>query len=170
MYNVTFPKEYRTYPRQTSGIVALDNINLETIQAYIDKQALFLFGKLCRANTSFYVKRVFIGRLAMYKYECTLNRKCTLSSLYNMLRLLSKYDMYDVLNAYIATSTVPPKHIFKRLINSSISAYESCQAGWTSADMLILVRRMWVDCGHCVKYIVIMFMTLLKLLDLHHVN
>ena len=89
-----FFKRIQGLPRQTSGIVALDNINLETIQAYIDKQALFLFGKFCRANTSFYFKRVFIGRLAMYKYECASNSKCTLSPLHNMLRLLNKYDLY----------------------------------------------------------------------------
>ena len=67
-----FSKIIQGLPRQTSGSVSLDNINLETIQTYIDKQALFLFGKLCRANTSFYFKRVFIVRIAVYKYKLAL--------------------------------------------------------------------------------------------------
>jgi hypothetical protein len=174
-----FSKRIQGLPKQTSGIVALDNINLETIQAYIDKQALFLFGKLCRANTGFYFKRVFIGRLTMYKYECISQSKCTLSPLYNMLRLLYKYDMHDVLDTYIATSTVPPKQIFKRLVNSSISAYESSVRLYEMSIRLDLCRyvnirsenvnRLWTLCqiyhGHFYDFAKIVKLASCKLIS-----
>jgi len=56
-------------------------------------------------------------------------------------------SLYDVLDDYIATSTVLPKHVFKRLMNTFQHmnhryVFMKCQSGWTSADMLILDRRM----------------------------
>jgi len=122
-----FSKKIQGLPKQTASLVSLDNLKLRTIQAYIDKQALLLLGRLCRSSCGYYFKQLFIGRLAQYICNGVLNNRCYRSPCFNMFRLIQKYSLCDDVNEYIMSSNMHNKAKWSLLINNNIQRVESIE-------------------------------------------
>jgi hypothetical protein len=119
-----FCKKIQGFPICTASPVVADALGLISVQCYIDRACLLLFRRLCRLNSSFALKSVFISRIT--KYEC-ISSHCKGSSkhsspILNMFTLLEQYTLTDALTDYVLSSETSTKTQWSKLVNDKITA------------------------------------------------
>ena len=123
-----FMKKVQGLSKRTPNVIVQDTLKVTSLQGYIDQQSLLLLGKLCNARSMFVFKQMFLFRFGQFKCKmATVHKKKfdTKSPVYNMLRLVFKYDLCDEINNYINTSQFQKKHIWSQIVKDKINAYET---------------------------------------------
>ena len=112
-------------PRLTRTDVALGLVGISSIEAYIDMQKLNFLGILCRADSSFIVKYLFLYRLHQYKLQCRVKQKGFVTDIF---RIICKYSLDCYLHDFIAHGTFPSKYVWKKRCKTAIWSYE--ESAW----------------------------------------
>ena len=114
------------FPKLTRTDVALGLIGISSLEAYIDMQKQNFLGKLCRADSTFIVKYLFIYRLHQYRLRCRgLQQKGFIADLDRITR---KYSLETYINDFITYGTFPSKREWKTCCKVAIWTYE--ESAW----------------------------------------
>ena len=96
--------------------VALSLIGAISLEYEIQKRKRILFGQLCRLDTYFAVKRLFLYRLTS-KY---IFNDIDHSFIYDVFQFFAKYNLEHLIVDFVNTGNFPAKHSWKRILNSKI--------------------------------------------------
>ena len=102
--------------KYTRTCVALGLIGAVSVECEIEKRKGILFGQLCRLDTRFAVKRLFLYRLTSKYIHNDRDR----GLIADMFQILSKYDIEYVVADFVRTGVFPSKYTWKRLLSSKI--------------------------------------------------
>ena len=103
----------------TRTFVALSLFGTSSFKYVIHKRKLILFGQLCRLDTFYAAKRLFIYRITSQ----FLFQDISCGFISDIFELLRVYDLEDVLNDYMNTGKFMSKYSWKRLINSKLKSW-----------------------------------------------
>ena len=90
--------KHSTLSHHTRTDMAFSLLGVFSIEIDIDFRKLNLFGQFCRLNSDIWVKTVFLNRLTSYIPECNHRQEGFIP---DIVRLLEKYQLRDILSAYI---------------------------------------------------------------------
>ena len=99
------------------GLLAICPIEVE-----IDLRQLVLFGQLCRLNSNFWAKIMFLNRLTSFK----INPRIQTGFIVEINRLLQKYNLEHILDAYLNDGVFPRKFAW----NIIIKTHENAKLSW----------------------------------------
>ena len=109
-------KSMQNMDRRTITCVALRLLGASSLIFEIHKRKLTLFGQLCRLDTFYAAKRLFLYRLTS-QY---LFRNITYGFIYDIFQLLKDYDFEYVLTDFMNSGRFLSKYCWKRLVNSKL--------------------------------------------------
>lgn len=109
-------KVIQSLPKSSRTDIVLSSIGILPIEAEIDKRKLLFFGQLCRLDNDTTVKKLFIHRLCDYKNHSSRVR----GFIPDICRIINKYDLNDILNAYCNAGVSPTKATWKRIVSGNI--------------------------------------------------
>jgi hypothetical protein len=98
----------------TSGSAARGLLGLLSIEAEIEKRKLYFLGRLLNMGAGAPCSRVFFIRLFRWKWN--YDKKLT-GFVPDIVEILVKYDILEVLITYILTNDFPTKTLWKKTIN-----------------------------------------------------
>ena len=140
-------KVIQSIPRLSRTDIVLSSLGMLPMEAEIDKRKLVFFGQLCRLDTNTTVKKMFANRLCEYN-NCPIRVKGFIPDL---VRIVSKYSLTDVLTTFSSTGVFPSKYTWKRLVSSSVK----------SKHAFLLQSRVMADVTMC-DYSIIQSLSELK--------
>ncbi|CAB4004395.1 Hypothetical predicted protein [Paramuricea clavata] len=101
----------------TSGSAAQGLLGLLSVEAEIDKRKLYFLGRLINMGAGAPCRRVFFIRLLRWKWNC--GKKLT-GFVPDIVEILAKYDVLQVLITYILTNDFPIKTLWKKNVNKHV--------------------------------------------------
>ncbi|CAB4026160.1 Hypothetical predicted protein, partial [Paramuricea clavata] len=101
----------------TSGSAARGLLGLLSVEAEIDKRKLYFLGRLINMGAGAPCRRVFFIRLLRWKWNC--GKKLT-GFVPDIVEILAKYDLLQVLITYILTNDFPIKTLWKKTVNKHV--------------------------------------------------
>ena len=105
-----------TSTRTRTG-TALSLLGVFLIETDIEFRKLTLFGQFCRLNSDIWVKKMCLNRLTSYIAEFNHRQE---GSVPDIVRLLEKYELRDILSTYAENGTFPTSYAWKRLLKSKL--------------------------------------------------
>ena len=117
-------KRMQSLSMYTRTDIALGLLAIFPIEVEIDLRKLVLFGQLCRLNSNFWAKTMFLNRLTSFK----INPRKQTGFIVEINRLLQKYNFEHILDAYLNDGTFPGKFAWKRMIKTK--AHENARLSW----------------------------------------
>ena len=112
----------------THSEAALGCLGLWSTMAYVDKTKLLFFGNLCRASPNLLHKRIFTARLFSALWSET---KKSYGFIPDIIRILTKYSLYNYLEIYLESLQFPSKPTWKKLVSERI--HHSENTAWREA-------------------------------------
>lgn len=124
--------------RQTRTCVAQGLIGSFSLQNEVHKRKATFFGQLCRLDTYFAVKRLFVKRLI--SYYCFEGKNYGFIS--DIIRLLQFYNLEHFLTGYLNFGKFPTKYRWKKLLNEQLigSAILSTQDEANREDLVRFLK------------------------------
>ena len=101
----------------TSGSAARGLLGLLSVEAEIDKRKLYFLGRLINMGAGAPCRRVFFIRLLRWKWN--YSKKLT-GFVPDIVKILTKYDLLEVLTTYILTNDFPIKPLWKKTVNKHV--------------------------------------------------
>ena len=112
-------KHIQCIPRQSRTVVCLSLLGKAPIEFEIDKRKLIFFGQLCRLSVDHFSRKIFFVRLSQF-----LNNVRPISGLIpEIVRLLTKYDLYAALLDFCNSGAFPTKGAWKHVVNVQIMSF-----------------------------------------------
>ena len=108
--------------KQTRSDMCESLLGLLPIIAEIDIKKLQFFGRLCKLDTTYLTKRIFLTRLFSYMLNPSAKHR---GFIQDIIRILTKYSLYPALAKYMESGTFPSKSEWKRSVRSSVTSYHS---------------------------------------------
>jgi len=102
--------------KYTNTVLSYLTIDLVPVQLEIDYRMWLMFGQLCRLDTSYLAKQIFVHRLVRFVNLDRQSREFTP----DMFRLLQKYELVQYLEVFCTTGVFPSKFSWKRTLKSMI--------------------------------------------------
>ena len=118
-------KHMQSLSKRTRTDAALSLLGVYPIELEIDSRKLTLFGQMCRLNSNSWVKNVFLNRLTSFTTHSNGRQTGFIADIF---RLLGKYQLRHVLEAYLESSIFPSKFAWKRILKSTL--HESAISSW----------------------------------------
>ena len=109
--------------RRTRTDISLSLVGSHSLEAEIDSRKLQLFGQFCRLRINHWLRHVFINRLTAF----FVNGASQTGFIPDVVRLLEKYNLSCVLDAYLRDSAFPSKFTWKRMVKYEIHSRELYQ-------------------------------------------
>ena len=109
---------------------ALSLLGVFPIETDIDFRKLTIIGQFCRLNSDIRVKRMFLNRLTSYIAERNQRQEGFVP---DIVRLLEKYELSDILSTYVENGTFPTSLAWKRLLKSKL--HQSAISTWDSRTL-----------------------------------
>ena len=104
--------------------IALDLLAMFPIEAEIDLRKLILFCQLCRLNSIFRVKTMFLNRLTYFK----INPSKQTGFIVEIDKILQKYQLSHILSSDLQDGVFPGKIAWKRMIKAN--AHATAKTAW----------------------------------------
>ena len=104
-------------PMYTSTIFVLNSLGTTPIEHAIDHKKLIFFGQLCRLPAHYLAKQLFVNRLLRF---VSGDRQCQ-GFIPDIYRLLTKYNMHDILSVFIQTANFPSKNMWATFVGKCIT-------------------------------------------------
>ena len=123
-------KHMQSLNLRTRTDVTLSLLGIFPIEIDIDFRKLTPFGQFCRLNSNIWVKTVFLNRLTSYIAKCNHKQEGFVP---DVVRLLEKYQLIDILYTYIEKGTFPTSFAWKRLLKSKL--HHSAISTWNSRTL-----------------------------------
>ena len=117
-------KRMQSLNMHTRTDIALGLLAMFPLEDEIDIRKLVLFGQLCRLNSNFWVKTMFLNRLTSFK----INPSKQTGFIVEIDRLLQKYDLSHILLAYLQDGVFPGKFAWKHMIKAKV--HENARLCW----------------------------------------
>ena len=111
--------------KRTRTDAALSLLGVFPIELEIDSRKLTLFGQMCRLNSNSWVKNQFLNRLTSFTTHSNGRQTGFIADIF---RLLGKYQLRHVLEAYLESSIFPSKFAWKRILKSTL--HKSAISSW----------------------------------------
>ena len=109
-------KSMQNMDRNTRTCVALSLFGTSSLKYVIHKRKLTLFGQLCRLDTFYAAKRLFLYRItSQFLFE-----DITCGFIPDLFQLLKDYDLDYVLNDFMNSGQFITKYSWKRLVSSKL--------------------------------------------------
>ena len=108
----------------TSGSASRGLLGLLTIEAEIDRRKLYFLGRLILMSYGIACRRIFLVRLTRWKWNSTNKMKGFLP---DIVRILHKYDLMDILTEYILLDRFPSKYLWKKIVREHVYAHHNRQ-------------------------------------------
>ena len=111
-------KSMQNMNRNTRTYVALSLFGTSSLKYVIHKRKLTLFGQLCRLDTFYAAKRLFLYRItSQFLFE-----DITCGFIPDLFQLLKDYDLDYVLNDFMNSGQFITKYSWKRLVSSKLKS------------------------------------------------
>jgi hypothetical protein len=108
------------FPKRTATVIALSMMGVTSIEGQINRKKLIFLGRLCRLNSKYASKRVFLMRLCTYLWMPG-EMKGFIPEITN---ILSMYQLNSYLEVYLMEAVFPDKKQWKRIIDEAIQIKE----------------------------------------------
>ena len=134
--------------RNTRTCVALSSLGIMSLNYTILKRKLTLFGQLCRLDTSYAAKRLFLYRLSSHY----LYNSIEFGFIPDIYKLIREYDLENVLMDYMSSGVFMSKYSWKKLTNMKLKVYsDSDVIGQALSDGPIWERAVHSFCRECLS-------------------
>ncbi|MCG8077812.1 MAG: hypothetical protein JAY75_16450 [Candidatus Thiodiazotropha taylori] len=117
-------KQMQSLGIRTRTDVALGLLAFLPIEVEIELKKLILFGQLCRLNSNFWARTLFLNRLTTYKIAPAKQ----MGFIPDIDRLLRKYQLGHILEKYLQDGIFPSKYSWKRIIK--VKVHQKATEAW----------------------------------------
>ena len=112
-------KTMQNMDRNTRTCVALSSIGIMSLNYMIVKRKLTLIGQLCRLDTSYAAKRLFLNKLSSHYLYSSIEFRF-IPDIYKLIR---EYDLENVLMDYMSSGVFMSKYSWQKLTNMKLKVY-----------------------------------------------